>query len=191
MLKVMGPDTDDELFTSIPAKLRSPRIDLPKPLSEQELVADVTALAARNRPITRYDSFLGAGAYARYIPAIVRATISRPEFYTAYTPYQAEPSQGTLQTIFEFQSMIAELYALDVANASLYDGPTAAAEAVLMAAGQTKRSHVVLAREDIEINEQTACVLLAQPGVYGSVGDHRATVEAAHSAGALAICYAD
>src|ERR1039457_3209025 len=144
MLKVMGPDTDDELFTSIPAKLRSPRIDLPKPLSEQELVADVTALAARNRPITRYDSFLGAGAYAWYIPAIVRATISRPEFYTAYTPYQAEAPQGTLQTIFEFQSMIAELTALDVANASLYDGATAAAEAMMLAHAHTGRHRVAV-----------------------------------------------
>jgi len=217
MLKVIGAKTVEELFASIPAQLTNPTIDLPKPLSEQELVADVTALADRNRPVTQYDSFLGAGAYARYIPAIVRATISRPEFYTAYTPYQAEASQGTLQTIFEFQSMIAELYALDVANASLYDGPTAAAEAVLMAAGQTQRSQVVIADDvhpqvravvatftgaheldlvvcpgdDIEFNEQTAGVLLAQPGFYGTIADHRATVAAAHAAGALAICYAD
>jgi glycine cleavage system P protein (glycine dehydrogenase) subunit 1 len=217
MLKTVGAAGVDELFTSIPAQLRHPQLELPKPLSEQELVADVAALAGRNHPVTQYDNFLGAGAYSRYIPAIVRATISRPEFYTAYTPYQAEASQGTLQTIFEFQSMVAELYALDVANASLYDGPTAASEAVLLAAGQTNRSRVVIAGDvhpevrevvatfagahelelevtapdDIAVNEQTAAVLLAQPGVFGNVADHRATVDAAHAAGALAICYAD
>jgi glycine dehydrogenase subunit 1 len=217
MLETIGVDHVDELLTSIPAQLRDPQIELPKPLSEQELVADVTALANRNRPVSQYDSFLGAGAYARYIPAIVSATISRPEFYTAYTPYQAEASQGTLQTIFEFQSMVAELYALDVANASLYDGPTAASEAVLLAAGHTKRPRVVIAddvhpevrevvstfasahelelvvcsAENVEVDEQTAAVLLAQPGVYGTIRDYRATVRAAHAAGALAICYAD
>src|SRR5580700_6462030 len=190
MLDAVGAASEADLFTTIPAALRNPVIDLPPPLAEQDLVAELERLAGRNRSLSEFDNFLGAGVYRRFSPAIVRATISRPEFYTAYTPYQAEASQGTLQTIFEFQSMVAELYALDVANASLYDGPTAAAEAVLMAAGQTKRSQVVIADdvhpqvravistfasaheldllvcapEDVAFGEQTACVLLAQPG---------------------------
>ena len=111
----------------------TPTIDLPPPLAEQDLVAELERLASRNRSLSAYDSFLGAGVYRRFSPAIVRGTISRPEFYTAYTPYQAEASQGTLQTIFEFQSMICALTGLDVANASLYDGATAAAEAMVIA----------------------------------------------------------
>src|SRR5438309_8553720 len=143
MLATLGVDSVDALFTSIPESLRHPRIELSAPLGEQQLVEELERLAARNRPLTRYDSFLGAGVYRRFSPAIVRATVSRPEFYTAYTPYQAEASQGTLQTIFEFQSMIAALTALDVANASMYDGATAA-EALLMAVAHTGRSRVAV-----------------------------------------------
>jgi glycine dehydrogenase subunit 1 len=145
MLATVGLDSVDDLFASIPASLRSPAIELPPPLGEQDLVAELEGLAARNRPLTRYDNFLGAGVYRRFSPAIVRATISRPEFYTAYTPYQAEASQGTLQTIFEFQSMIAALTGLDVANASLYDGATAAAEAMVLAVGATGRERIAVA----------------------------------------------
>ena len=120
-------------------------IDLPPPLAEQDLVAELERLAARNRSLSAYDSFLGAGVYRRFSPAIVRGTISRPEFYTAYTPYQAEASQGTLQTIFEFQSMICALTGLDVANASLYDGATAAAEAMVIAVQATGRTRIAVA----------------------------------------------
>jgi glycine dehydrogenase subunit 1 len=147
MLEAVGAGTVDDLFTAIPSSLRNPRLDLPPPLAEQDLVAEVERLAGRNRPLSAYDSFLGAGVYRRFIPAIVRGTISRPEFYTAYTPYQAEASQGTLQTIFEFQSMISTLTGLEVANASLYDGATAAAEAVMMAVAQTGRHRVVVAAD--------------------------------------------
>ena len=133
MLDAVGAASEADLFTTIPAALRNPTIDLPPPLAEQDLVAELERLAARNRSLSTYDSFLGAGVYRRFSPAIVRGTISRPEFYTAYTPYQAEASQGTLQTIFEFQSMICALTGLDVANASLYDGATAAAEAMVIA----------------------------------------------------------
>ncbi len=145
MLAAVGVDSIGSLFATIPESLRDPAIDLPEPLGEQDLVAELEGLAARNRPMTRYDSFLGAGVYRRFTPAIVRATVSRPEFYTAYTPYQAEASQGTLQTIFEFQSMIAALTGLDVANASLYDGATAAAEAMVLAVGATKRDRIAVA----------------------------------------------
>src|ERR1039458_3129124 len=100
-------------------------------------------LAGRNRPLAQWDCFLGAGVYSRFIPAVVGATIGRPEFYTAYTPYQAEASQGYLQTIFEFQSMVAELYDLPVANASMYDVATATAEGALLASAHTGRTRIV------------------------------------------------
>ena len=145
MLQAVGLTAADDLFTSIPAELRNPSIDLPAPLAEQDLVAELERLAGRNRSLSQFDNFLGAGVYRRFSPAIVRASISRPEFYTAYTPYQAEASQGTLQTIFEFQSMICALTGLDVANASLYDGATAAAEAMVMAVQATNRERIAVA----------------------------------------------
>jgi glycine dehydrogenase subunit 1 len=145
MLETVGVASTDDLFASIPQSLRNPKIDLPEPLAEQDLVAELDRLAARNTPLTRYDNFLGAGVYRRFSPAIVRATVSRPEFYSVYTPYQAEASQGTLQSIFEFQTMIAALTGLDVANASLYDGATAAAEAMVLAVGATGRDRVLVA----------------------------------------------
>jgi glycine dehydrogenase subunit 1 len=144
MLGDLGVAAVDDLFTSIPSQLRNPSIKLPEPLAEQDLVAEVESLAARNRSLTSCESFLGAGVYRRFSPAIVRASISRPEFYTAYTPYQAEASQGTLQTIFEFQTMICALTSLDVANASLYDGATAAAEAMVMAVQATSRDRILV-----------------------------------------------
>ena len=145
MLDAVGAASEADLFTTIPAALRNPHIDLPAPMSEQDLVAELERLASRNRSLSTYDSFLGAGVYRRFSPAIVRGTISRPEFYTAYTPYQAEASQGTLQTIFEFQSMICALTGLDVANASLYDGATAAAEAMVVAVQATGRTRIAVA----------------------------------------------
>ncbi len=145
MLEAVGAASEADLFTTVPAALRNPQIDLPPPLSEQDLVAELERLASRNRSLSAYDSFLGAGVYHRFSPAIVRGTISRPEFYTAYTPYQAEASQGTLQTIFEFQSMICALTGLDVANASLYDGATAAVEAMVIAVQATGRTRVAVA----------------------------------------------
>lgn len=144
MLEVIGATDVAALFDSIPASLLEPAIDLPAPLAEQDLVAELERLAARNRPLSGLDNFLGAGVYRRFIPAIVRGTIGRPEFYTAYTPYQAEASQGTLQTIFEFQSMICALTGLDVANASLYDGATAAAEAMMLAVQATGRDRIAV-----------------------------------------------
>jgi glycine cleavage system P protein (glycine dehydrogenase) subunit 1 len=144
MLEVVGATSMGDLFATVPPALRDPSVDLPPPLGEQELVEELSRLAARNRPLGGLDSFLGAGVYRRFIPAIVRATVSRPEFYTAYTPYQAEASQGTLQTIFEFQSMICALTGLEVANASMYDGATAAAEALMMTTAHTGRRRVAV-----------------------------------------------
>ena len=144
MLETIGIASQDDLFTSVPADLNR-RLNLPGGLSEAELVDYFTDIARENQDLTRLRSFLGAGAYRRFIPAAVLQVIGRPEFFTAYTPYQAEASQGWLQSIFEFQSMISELTGLPVANASMYEGATAMAEAAVMAVTQTGRHRVVLA----------------------------------------------
>jgi glycine dehydrogenase subunit 1 len=145
MLKVLELEKIEDLFRQIPERLRLDHIDLPEPLSEPELVQYFRDLGRQNIRIAPSHSFLGAGASRRFSPAIVNAVISRPDFYTTYTPYQAEASQGTLQATYEFQTMIALLTGLDVANASLYDGATALAEAVKMAVAQTNRKNVVVA----------------------------------------------
>jgi glycine dehydrogenase subunit 1 len=136
----------DDLFESVPPAVRLGRpLDLPDGLSEMQVAAALRALADANTPATRLVSFAGAGCYDHYIPAVVDHVVRRPEFFTAYTPYQPEVSQGTLQNIYEFQSMICELTGMDVANASMYDGATAFAEAALMASRVTKRHKVVVA----------------------------------------------
>ncbi len=143
MLHQIGLRSAEDLFDSIPKELRLSRdLDTPAALSEIELLAGFERLAERN-PAARRTSFLGAGAYQHYIPTIVDHIISRSEFFTAYTPYQPEISQGTLQAIFEFQTLVCQLTGMEVANASMYDGSTALAEAVLMAERVTKRSKVV------------------------------------------------
>ncbi|MCI0337572.1 MAG: aminomethyl-transferring glycine dehydrogenase subunit GcvPA [Acidobacteria bacterium] len=149
MLREMGRESIADLFRGIPDHLHLTRpLKLPPALSETDTLSYFRKLAERNT--TRFTgermiSFLGAGAYDHFIPTIIDTLISRSEFYTSYTPYQPEISQGTLQAIFEFQSMICELTGMDVSNASLYDGSTAAAEAVLMAERVTNRSKVALA----------------------------------------------
>jgi glycine dehydrogenase subunit 1 len=143
MLHQLGLNSAAELFDSIPTDLRLSRdLNTTAALSEIELLAGFEKLAAGNKAAQR-TSFLGAGAYQHYIPTIVDHIISRSEFFTAYTPYQPEISQGTLQAIFEFQTLVCQLTGMEVANASMYDGSTALAEAVLMAERVTKRSKVV------------------------------------------------
>ena len=143
MLHQVGLNSAEELFDSIPKDLRLSRnLNTPAALSEIELLAGFEQLATHNRAAGR-TSFLGAGAYQHYIPTIVDHIISRSEFFTAYTPYQPEISQGTLQVIFEFQTLVCQLTGMEVANASMYDGSTALAEAVLMAERVTKRSKVI------------------------------------------------
>jgi glycine dehydrogenase subunit 1 len=143
MLHQIGLRSAEDLFDSIPKELRLSRdLNTPAALSEIELLAGFERLADRN-PAARRTSFLGAGAYQHYIPTVVDHLISRSEFFTAYTPYQPEISQGTLQAIFEFQTMVCQLTDMEVANASMYDGSTALAEAVLMAERVTRRSKVV------------------------------------------------
>jgi glycine dehydrogenase subunit 1 len=147
MLDAIGVDKIGDLTAHVPANLRSTAVIALAPgMSEQNVAAEVTALANQNRGADLV-SFLGGGYYNHYVPAVVRAVISRAEFATSYTPYQAEASQGTTQAIFEFQTLITQLTGLEVANASMYDGASAAAEAVLMARRiAPKRSIVALAR---------------------------------------------
>ncbi|MBN1937663.1 MAG: aminomethyl-transferring glycine dehydrogenase subunit GcvPA [Anaerolineae bacterium] len=133
MLAEIGVSSLDELFIDVPQAHRYPQIDLQSPKSELEVMRELRALGEKNADLDHTVSFLGAGAYQHYIPSVVNHTLLRGEFYTAYTPYQPEISQGTLQAIFEYQSMICELTGLEVANASHYDGSTALAEGVLMA----------------------------------------------------------
>src|SRR6185369_15264720 len=144
MLADIGVERIEDLFDQIPEHLRlNEPIGVGDPVSEPELLEYFRALASRNG--TDYHSFLGAGAYSHFIPVIIDSLISRAEFFTAYTPYQPELSQGTLQYTFEFQTMICQLTGMEVANASLYDGSTAVAEAVLMAHRVTRRNRFVIA----------------------------------------------
>src|SRR5512144_504686 len=143
MLKQIGVATTDNLFDSIPDELRlRDQLNVPAAMSELELLKQFEEMGARNQAAQRI-SFLGGGAYSHYIPTIVDHLVSRSEFFTAYTPYQPEISQGTLQAIFEFQTLVCQLTGMEIANASMYDGSTAMAEAVLMAERVTKRTKVI------------------------------------------------
>ena len=213
MLEAIGVASMDDLLIDIPSSLRLATLALPAGLSEFETMAQIEALAARNRIFADRLTFRGGGVYRRFIPAAVAAVTSNPEFYSAYTPYQPEASQGTLQAIYEFQTLIAELTALDVANASMYDGATAVAEAAMMAHIHTGRNEVVVAgylhpeylevlrafsegrgikvRKGTEANAKTAAVIFQQPDFLGLLVDARSLTESAHKAGALAIACVD
>jgi glycine dehydrogenase subunit 1 len=150
MLNAVGASSLDDLLRSIPAELRLNRpLDLPPALTEIDLTRHLQGLAARNASAATHACFLGGGAYDHFIPAVVDEVAGRGEYYTAYTPYQAEASQGTLQAIFEYQTLICQLTGLDVANASLYDGASATAEAVLMAVNLTDRTGRVVVAESV------------------------------------------
>ncbi|WP_445509236.1 aminomethyl-transferring glycine dehydrogenase subunit GcvPA [Rossellomorea marisflavi] len=145
MLDSIGVDSVDALFEDIPEEVRfKGDYNIKKAKSETELVKELSALAAKNADLRSHASFLGAGVYDHYMPIIVDHVLSRSEFYTAYTPYQPEISQGELQAIFEFQTMICELTGMDVANSSMYDGGTSLAEAAMLSAGQTRRKKVLV-----------------------------------------------
>jgi len=213
MLETIGVSSMNDLLVDIPQSLRLESLQLPDGLSEFETMAHVSALAGRNRVYPDRLTFRGGGVYRRFIPAAVAAVTSKPEFYTAYTPYQAEASQGTLQAIYEFQTLIAELTALDVSNASLYDGATAVAEAAMMAFVHTGRNEVLVSgyvhpeyvqvlrafgegrgikvRKGGEPNKKTAAVIFQQPDFLGLLVDAPALTAAAHDAGALAIACVD
>jgi glycine dehydrogenase subunit 1 len=146
MLQAIGVESIEDLFVDVPERARFPQLNLPEPYSEMETMAELTAISEANADAGHFPCFLGAGAYHHYIPPVVDEMINRGEFYTAYTPYQPEVAQGTLQSIFEFQSMVANLTGMDVANASHYDGATAMSEAILLslAQGRGKRKKVLV-----------------------------------------------
>jgi glycine dehydrogenase subunit 1 len=163
MLACIGAASIEDLFRNIPAALRlTGPLDVPPALPEMELTAHLQAFAARNQPAGAAVCFLGGGSYDHFIPSVVDAIAGRSEFYTAYTPYQAEASQGSLQAFFEFQTLVCQLTGLDVANASLYEGGSAVAEAVLMALTITGRTGQVLLAESVHPHyRQTVATYLA------------------------------
>ncbi len=217
MLETLGLASIDQLFDDIPAEFRNPSLGLPPPLSELEIQRELGALAAQNRPLGSGPSFLGAGCYHHFIPAIVKALMTRGEFLTAYTPYQAEASQGTLQVIYEFQTLVCNLFDMDVGNAGMYDGATSLAEAALMACRVTRRNKVIVLdtvspaynevihtyclpqnievltapAESLNIDDESACVVLQYPNFFGYIEDLAGLMDAAHSHGALGVVSCD
>lgn len=216
MLQRIGLSAVDELFRDIPEANRRPNLCLPHPLSEQELTEEIARIGAENRSTAEFASFLGGGAYRHYIPSVVGAVVGRSEFYTAYTPYQPEISQGTLQAAFEFQSMTCELLGMDVANAGMYDGASALAEACLMATAIAGRRRIAvldsvnrstlkviqtyagghgypvdLLTPGEQLSTEHACLAIQQPNYFGYLEPVEALVAVAHTAGALAVVSAE
>jgi glycine dehydrogenase subunit 1 len=221
MLNVIGAKSIDDLYVDVPkaARLKG-LVKLPKAQGEIEVTRHLQKLANKNTPAGDTAFFLGAGAYRHHVPASVDHLIQRSEFLTAYTPYQPEIAQGTLQALYEFQSQVAMLLDMEVSNASMYDGSTACAEAAMMAARVTKRTKIVFsggvhphyiatARTACEalglevialpaaiddeagvtkaLDDQTACVIVQSPNVFGTVTDLSAISAAAHAKGALLV----
>jgi glycine dehydrogenase subunit 1 len=187
MLREIGRKSIDDLFRSIPRRLRLREpVEIPGPLSEMELAAELGRLSRINRPVDGAAQFLGGGAYRHFIPAAVDHLISRTEFYSSYTPYQPEISQGTLQAIFEYQTLICQLTELDLSNASMYDGASAMAEGILMAERIRGRQRVVLSDAIHPEYLQVTRTYLASSGVeiatFASGEDGRSDLEGARRA---------
>ncbi|MQG05074.1 MAG: aminomethyl-transferring glycine dehydrogenase subunit GcvPA [SAR202 cluster bacterium] len=144
MLKSIGINSQSELFSDLPQKFINPSLNLPKSISEFDLLTEISILADKNKTPGKIPSFLGAGSYRHFIPSVVKQISGRGEYMTSYTPYQPEISQGTLQVGYEFQSMICELTGMEVANSGMYDGATALAEAALMASRVTRRNEIII-----------------------------------------------
>jgi len=216
MLREIGVSSVEELFHDIPEKLRHVNFNLPAPLSELELKKEFHQLANLNANLDNYACFLGAGCYRHFIPSIVDHITGRSEFYTAYTPYQAEVSQGTLQTVYEYQSLVCQLTGMEVSNAGMYDVSTAAAEAAMMACMITKRDKVAilttvnptyrevidtyvrgrnLSSETVELNSSLssdcACLIVQQPNFFGYFEEMEAYAQKARDVGALLIAVVD
>jgi glycine dehydrogenase subunit 1 len=166
MLDLIGARSVEDLLTKIPPKARLSRpLQIPPALAETDLVRELRALAGQNADADGYVCFLGGGAYDHYVPSPINHIISRGEFFTAYTPYQPEASQGTLRTIYEYQTMIAELTGMDVANASIYDGASSLAEAALMAQSVTGRTEIALAGSLNPLYRRVVATYCAGPGL--------------------------
>jgi len=211
MLAAVGAASIEELFEDIPAQFRHPELRLPAPLSEMELRAEMTRLAEANFSAGNHPSFLGAGVYNHFCPAVVGPLVTRGEFLTSYTPYQPEVSQGTLQGTYEFQTLTAQLFGMEVSNAGMYDGASSLAEAGLMACRVTKRARIAIvdtvnphyadavrayarpqaievyeiAESETELQAETACVIAQYPNFFGYVEDLQRLSGMAHAAGAL------
>jgi glycine dehydrogenase subunit 1 len=217
MLRRIGVASVDALFDDVPAHCRNPDLALPPPQSEPELVRELTQMAARDRSVADMPCFLGAGAYRHFIPSVVDSVIRQGAFATAYTPYQPEISQGTLQSVFEFQSLVCELTGMDVANAGMYDGASALAEACLMAVRITGRERLallstvnlsyqrvvrtyaeghalpvdVMTPDEAALSDEHACLVVQQPNFFGYLEDVAALERRAHDAGALYVVVPD
>ncbi|NHK26686.1 aminomethyl-transferring glycine dehydrogenase subunit GcvPA [Parvularcula flava] len=220
MLDVVGAKAIDELFADVPADALNPPLDLPDHAGEFAVERQMAAMAGKNRAAGAGPFFVGAGAYRHHVPATVDHIIQRSEFLTSYTPYQPEIAQGTLQYLFEFQTQVASLTGMDVANASMYDGSTACAEAALMARRVTRRDGILMSGslhphyESVTrmngglvggkatvseaspdgadnvidlISDETACVIVQTPDVFGNVVDLEPIAKAAHDKGALLV----
>ena len=212
MLARIGAKDIADLFTAVPEKYRFPKLDLPEAVTEMEVMWEMNALSDANSDASHYACFLGAGAYQHYIPSLVDHMIRRGEFFTAYTPYQPEVSQGTRQAIFEFQSMMSALTGMEISTASHYDGATAFAEAVLMSMAATNRNKVVISStihphyrqvlrtytqfnskieivevEDLpgQVDLKTACVAIQNPNFFGQMEDVQGLADRMHTSGAL------
>ena len=217
MLREIGVSSTEELFQDIPERFRHAHFRLPPPLSELELKEELSQLANLNANLDNYACFLGAGYYRHFIPSVVGHIIGRSEFYTPYTPYQAEVSQGTLQAIYEYQSLVSQLTGMDVSNAGMYDVSTAAAEASLMACRLTTRDKVAVLStvnpryrevvytyitgrnillekmepDSVSLSSDCACLIVQQPNFFGYFEDMRACIQKAHDIGALLIVIVD
>jgi glycine dehydrogenase subunit 1 len=216
MLREIGVGSIEELFQDIPDRLRHAQFKLPSPLSELELKKELSQLASRNTSLDSYACFLGGGSYRHFIPSTVEHVIGRSEFYTAYTPYQAEVSQGTLQGTYEYQSLVCQVTGMEVSNAGMYDGSTAAGEAAIMACVITRRGKVAvsttvnptyrevintyvkgrnLSIKTVELNtnlpSDCACLVVQQPSFFGHLEEMEAHVQKAHDIGALFVAIVD
>jgi glycine dehydrogenase subunit 1 len=192
MLAAIGVSSIDELFQDIPERVRFGRpLELEPALSEQQLVAHLEELAGRNAHTGRELSFLGAGIYDHYVPAIVDAILARGEFLTAYTPYQPEMSQGVLQAIFEYQTVICELTGMDVSNASGYDGTTYAPGFGLEVVEVSHTDGITDPDEVRKAAEDAACVIFQQPNFFGCLEPAPELAAAANDAEALAVAHVD
>ena len=217
MLQAIGVESVEALFADIPEGYGRPSLDLPSPLSELELRRELQALSDLNSTPERVPCFLGVGAYNHYIPAVVNHVISRGELATAYTPYQPEVSQGTLQAIYEFQSLVCQLMGMEVANSGMYDGATALAEAALMACRITGKGHIavldtisptylsviktytepqgleiyLMSPAAPRIEDETACLVVQHPNSYGYLEELELLGRAAHEKNALLVVSTD